>query len=128
LIPLISIGFLFIIGFVASTASETTDFPLEVLRMLRTPLGRLRVIGLTEGISYLVLLLIAMPLKYYAGLPAAVTIVGALHGLFFVLYLLAVAHVTYVRRWSFGRVLGALVASLVPFGNFVLDMRLRREM
>ena len=95
--------------------------------MLKTPIGRLRAIGFLEGLSFLILLGIAMPLKYMAGFPQPVTVVGALHGLFFVLYLFAVAHVTFVHRWSILRVLGALVASVLPFGTFVLDVKLRKE-
>ncbi|NGQ93838.1 DUF3817 domain-containing protein [Brevibacillus sp. SYP-B805] len=95
--------------------------------MLKTPLGRLRAAGLMEGISYLALLGIAMPLKYWADLPGAVKIVGSLHGLFFILYLFALAHVTIALRWSIVRVLGAFVASLIPFGTLILDARLRRE-
>ncbi|ERI07845.1 DUF3817 domain-containing protein [Aneurinibacillus aneurinilyticus] len=95
--------------------------------MLKTPLGRFRLIALVEGISFLLLLGIAMPLKYFADFPAAVSVAGALHGLLFVLYIAAVAHVTFALRWSFVRVIGALVASIVPFGNFVLDSRLRQE-
>lgn len=95
--------------------------------MKNTPLGRFRVIGIIEGISYLVLLGIAMPLKYFLDMPSAVKIAGSLHGLFFVLYILALAHVTFKNRWSILRVIGAFIASLLPFGNFVLDARLRNE-
>ena len=95
--------------------------------MMNTPLGRFRVIGILEGISYLVLLGIAMPLKYFLDVPAAVKIVGALHGLLFVLYILALAHVTLKNRWSIIRVIGAFIASLLPFGNFVLDAKLKKE-
>ena len=94
---------------------------------MRTPVGRLRAIALVEGVSYLLLLGIAMPLKYFAGFPEAVKVVGWAHGLLFVLYLMAVAEVTVARRWRFVRILGAFVAALVPFGTFVLDARLRRE-
>lgn len=95
--------------------------------MLRTPIGRLRVIAFIEGLSFLVLLCVAMPLKYFAGLPAAVKTVGWIHGLLFVLYLIAVAEVTINRRWSFAQIFSAIVASLIPFGTFALDARLRRE-
>ncbi|GED68423.1 membrane protein [Brevibacillus reuszeri] len=95
--------------------------------MMNTPLGRFRVIGILEGISYLVLLGIAMPLKYFLDVPAAVKIAGSLHGVLFVLYILALAHVTLKNRWSIIRVIGAFIASLLPFGNFVLDARLRKE-
>ncbi len=94
---------------------------------MRTPVGRLRAIALVEGVSYLLLLGIAMPLKYFAGFPEAVKVVGWAHGLLFVLYLMAVAEVTVARRWRFVRILGAFVAALVPFGTFVLDARLRRK-
>jgi integral membrane protein len=95
--------------------------------LLRTPIGRLRVIAFIEGISFLLLLGVAMPLKYFAGIPEAVKTAGWIHGVLFMLYLFAVAEVTVRQRWSFALACGALVASLVPFGTFVLDARLRRE-
>lgn len=95
--------------------------------MLRTPVGRFRAIALVEGVSYLLLLGVAMPLKYFAGFPGAVVAVGWVHGMLFVLYLVALAEVSFKRRWRLVRILGAFVASLVPFGTFVLDARLRRE-
>ncbi|MOA22053.1 hypothetical protein D3C78_1425830 [compost metagenome] len=95
--------------------------------MLKTAIGRLRFIGIFEGISFLVLLLIAMPLKYWADIPMAVTIVGALHGLLFVLYLLAVLNVWITNRWSFLKVVLAVIASFLPFGPFVLDKKLLRD-
>ncbi|MGE5705064.1 MAG: DUF3817 domain-containing protein [Clostridia bacterium] len=87
----------------------------------------MRLIALVEGLSYLFLLIIAMPLKYFAGLPKVVTVAGMLHGVLFVLYLLAVANVTFAKRWSIGKVLFALVVSIIPFGNFALDKRLVKE-
>lgn len=95
--------------------------------MLRTPIQRLRTTGLLEGTSFLVLLGIAMPLKYLAGEPAAVRVVGWVHGVLFILFVAAVAEVTLARGWRWQRVLGALIAAVVPFGTFVLDARLRRE-
>jgi integral membrane protein len=95
--------------------------------MLKTAIGRLRAIGLAEGISFLVLLGIAMPLKYAAGMPMAVRVVGSIHGGLFVLFVAALLHVAYAHRWPLSRVAGAFIASLVPFGTFVLDARLRRE-
>ncbi|MBP3963036.1 DUF3817 domain-containing protein [Paenibacillus lignilyticus] len=92
-----------------------------------TTMGRLRIITLLEGLSYIILLCIAMPLKYAADLPEAVMVVGSLHGLFFVLYLLAVAHVTFAHRWSIGKVLFALGAAFLPLGNFLLDRQLLRK-
>lgn len=95
--------------------------------MLRTPIGRLRVIAFIEGVSYIVLLGIAMPLKYFAGIPEAVKTVGWAHGILFMLYLLSVAEVYVKRCWSFMQGGWALVAAFVPFGTFFLDAKLRRE-
>ncbi len=95
--------------------------------MLKTPIGRLRAVGLLEGASFLVLLFIAMPLKYMAGMPMAVKLVGWAHGVLFMLYLLVLGQAARTLRWSALRVGAAFLASLVPFGPFVLDVRLRRE-
>jgi integral membrane protein len=95
--------------------------------MLNSPLRRLRFIGFWEGISYLVLLLVAMPLKYFAGWPEAVRIVGSVHGGLFILFVLSVAEVT-IRRpwWSPLFWLAAALAALVPCGTFVFDGWLAR--
>ncbi|SEU08111.1 DUF3817 domain-containing protein [Stigmatella erecta] len=95
--------------------------------MLMTPLGRFRAVALAEGLSFIVLLFIAMPLKYLAGMPLAVKVTGMLHGVLFVLYLLLLVEVGLTYRWPLFRWVGALGASLVPFGVFVLDARLRQE-
>lgn len=95
--------------------------------MLSTPLGRVRLIGLLEGTSFLLLLGIAMPLKYGAGMPQAVQVVGWAHGVLFVLYLLAIGSAMRRYRWPITRGLVLVLASLVPFGPFLIDGRLKRE-
>jgi len=95
--------------------------------MLQTAIGRLRVISMLEGISFLVLLGVAMPLKYAAGLPEAVRIVGWAHGVFFVLFILALGDAQAAGRWPLSRSLGAFIAAVVPFGAFVLERKLRAE-
>lgn len=95
--------------------------------MLKTPLERFRAVALVEGLSFIVLLFIAMPLKYMAGMPLAVKVVGMAHGILFVLYLPALLEVAVAHRWSALRVVAAFAASLIPFGTFVLEARLRRE-
>jgi integral membrane protein len=94
--------------------------------VFRTPLARLRAIGLLEGLSFVVLLGIAMPLKYLAGMPEMVRVVGMAHGVLFLLFVAAIAQVAVERRWPLGRVALALASSVVPFGPFVLDARLLR--
>lgn len=85
-----------------------------------------RVIGLIGGTTLLVLLFIAMPLKYLANIPEAVTYVGSLHGVLFVLYILAVIFTTFVVKWSILWFLGTLIATFIPFGNYILDIYLTR--
>jgi integral membrane protein len=93
----------------------------------KVTLHRFRIIAVLEGISFLVLLFVAMPLKYLAAQPGPVKYVGWAHGVLFVLFCVALLQVWYVRRWSFLQVAGAFMASLLPFGTFVLDRRVRRE-
>jgi integral membrane protein len=90
-------------------------------------LNRLRIVGLLEGVSFLVLLGIAMPLKYLAGMPQMVRVVGWVHGMLFVAFLVVVVQVARQAGWTYDRVAGAISAALLPFGTFVLDRRLRRD-
>jgi integral membrane protein len=98
-----------------------------MLALLSSTLGRLRIVGFLEGLSFLVLLGIAMPLKYLAGQPDAVRMVGMAHGLLFVLYVLLVIMTAIERSWSFKKTVLAFLASLVPFGPFYADKKLFRE-
>lgn len=93
--------------------------------MLKTPLGRLRVIGIVETISFLMLLIIAMPLKYFADIPEPVTIVGMAHGVLFALYLLAIVNALAARKLSWLMSLLAVIAAFIPFGPFLLDRKIR---
>jgi integral membrane protein len=86
-----------------------------------------RIISLAEGISLLTLLFIAMPLKYFMGMPETVRIVGSIHGGLFILYVVGLVIIHFTQRWSFLFSLGALVASFIPFGTFVLDKQLRKK-
>ena len=95
--------------------------------MWKTSIGRLRVVALMEGASYLVLLGIAMPLKYLAGYPAAVSMVGQVHGLLFLLYLVVLFQAAIEREWRMSRVGVAVVAAMLPIGAFIFDARLRED-
>jgi integral membrane protein len=95
--------------------------------MLNDSVGRLRLAGALEGASFLLLLGIAMPLKYLAGQPEMVRVVGSAHGFLFLLYLATLLHAALERRWSAGRVLGGVAAAVLPFGPFLFDAHLRRD-
>lgn len=95
--------------------------------LLSTTLGRLRLVAFLEGISYLILLFVAMPLKYYWGQPTYVRSFGAVHGLLFILYILFVFLCKIEYRWD-GKKLGLLfLLSIVPFGNFYADIKYLRD-
>jgi integral membrane protein len=94
---------------------------------LKTSIGRLRVIGFWEGVSFLVLLVIAMPLKYVWGEPGAVRVVGMAHGVLFMLYVWSAIQAALEHDWSWKRTGLVLLASLLPAGPFVVDAKLLRE-
>jgi integral membrane protein len=87
----------------------------------------LRYTGIAEGISFLILLLIAMPLKYFLGFPLAVKYTGWVHGALFVLYVGLAYYVKEVRAWPFKRFLLAFLAAWLPLGTFVFDRELKKE-
>jgi integral membrane protein len=95
--------------------------------MLDHPIGRLRAVGMMEGVSFLLLLGVAMPLKYIWGYPMAVKLVGWAHGFLFVSFCLALAQAMRHARWPLTRSLGLFIAALMPFGPFVVDSGLRAE-
>lgn len=96
--------------------------------MLATALSRLRLVGFLEGVSYLLLLGVAMPLKYLAHEPLAVRSVGMAHGILFMLYLLALVPVALDHRWSWKTVALGVLASVLPAGPFVFDAKVLRSL
>lgn len=84
----------------------------------------LRSVALVEGVSFLLLLGIAMPLKYLAGMPGPVKVVGWAHGVLFVVLVAALAHAVVARGWTMGRAAVVFVSALLPFGPFVVDRRM----
>lgn len=90
--------------------------------------ANLRLVGIAEGVSFLLLLGVGMPLKYFAGLPLAVRIMGSLHGLLFVLFMITLSQASSKRDWAPQTSLAFLVASVLPFGFLMVDGRLKREM
>ena len=85
----------------------------------------LRIIGNIEGVSYLILLFIAMPLKYAYHMPMAVKITGMVHGLLFVAYCLLLAVCMKKFSWKLGFGINLFIATLIPFGTFVTDRKLK---
>lgn len=92
---------------------------------MKNPVFFLRTITLLEAISFLILLFIAMPLKYVWGMPLAVKIAGMSHGVLFVLFCIALYRVLMHTGWPFKRAAFVFLASVVPFMPFVIDRRMR---
>jgi integral membrane protein len=84
-------------------------------------------VSLAEGTSFLVLLLIAMPLKYFANLPQAVMVVGMLHGLLFIAYVILALLVRNELSWSFRRLSWVIVLSVLPAGAFFAERSTKVE-
>jgi len=90
-------------------------------------LYRFRMIGIAEGISFLVLLLIAMPLKYFYNTPEAVKVCGWMHGVLFVAFLWFAFEVMGNLKKGFGWFLKAFAAAIIPTGTFIFDRQLKKE-
>jgi integral membrane protein len=86
-----------------------------------------RKIAFAEGISFLVLLFIAMPLKYLAGFPIMVTIAGSIHGILFVAFMVLAWEVRSENRFGWAWYGKAFLASILPFGTFVMDRQWKKE-
>ena len=86
-----------------------------------------RKIAVAEGISYILLIFIAMPLKYWAHIPEAVKYTGWAHGLLFVLYI-AFFVMTWIEvKWPIGKAALIVFASLLPFAPFWVDKKLKED-
>ena len=89
------------------------------------PIGRLRLIGMIEGLSFLVLLFFAMPQKYIYGDPSWVKVTGQAHGLLWVLFCFALVDAKSSCNWTIKQALVPFIASMLPFGPFVVDRKLK---
>ncbi len=97
-----------------------------VNKLLKTALGRLRIVAFMEGCSFL-LLGLTMILKYKFSLPQPNYIVGLAHGILFILYIVLLLQVSFLNRWSIFKTFMAFLASLIPFGTFYADKVLFRK-
>lgn len=106
--------------------ATATLFKIIQSPLLGSLLGRLRIVGFLEGLSFLLLLGVAMPLKYLVGMPQLVRVLGMAHGLLFVGYVALVIVASLKFTWSFQKTLVALALALLPFGTFWGDKNLFR--
>ena len=82
-----------------------------------------RIISYLEGISYILLLFIAVPIKYYGNDPSFVKLLGMPHGLLFVAYVILSLVSSKKYRWNSKKTLVVLISSVIPFGTFYVDYK-----
>ena len=97
------------------------------LSSLASTVGRVRIVGFFEGLSFLLLLGVAMPLKYIAGEPAMVKHLGMAHGVLFIGYWVTVVQAWAERGWAFKRGIWYLASAVIPAGPFIVDRELKKE-
>jgi integral membrane protein len=96
-----------------------------MMHLLKTNIGRLRIIGYLEGISLLVLIFIAVPMKYYFSNPSLSKIIGPIHGAIFLLFLFNALSVGVEQNWKFKTTTWKIiVACFIPFGTFYIDAKI----
>jgi len=96
------------------------------MNLIKTQLGRLRILAFVEGASFLVILFITMPLKYMLDIPEPNKVIGMLHGVLFIAYVYAVVHITVDEKWNMKKMSLSLLAAIIPFGTFWADKKLFR--
>jgi integral membrane protein len=94
-------------------------------KWITTAVGRLRATGFAEALSWLLLLLVAMPLKYIWHNPLPVKYVGWIHGLLFIAYVVQLLSFSADRRWPFSKTALGMLAAFLPFGTLIFDKKIR---
>jgi integral membrane protein len=99
-----------------------------MMKLLTTKIGRLRVLAFLEGVSLLVLVGIAVPLKYGFHRPELAAIMGRVHGLLFLLFVINTISVGIEYGWKFrATTWKVLLACVIPFGTFYIDRKILRN-
>ncbi|MGW6197571.1 DUF3817 domain-containing protein [Kribbella sp. NPDC055110] len=112
-----------------SSADPATSAGAQPLTpAVRGALTRYRVIAYVVGVMLLVLLFVAMPLKYLGDNPSAMNVVGPLHGFLYVVYLLGTFDLFRRVRWSLPRLLLMAIAGTIPFLSFYAERKTTHEL
>lgn len=100
-----------------------------MLHLFKTNTGRLRIIGFFEGISLLILVFIAVPMKYIWDNPSLSKALGPVHGALFLLFVFNTLSVGVAQQWKFrSTTWKVLLACIVPFGTFYIDHKILRRL
>jgi len=92
--------------------------------LFKSHIGRLRIIAFMEGCSLLALVFIAMPVKYLLGIPEATQAIGLIHGILFIIFIVATLSISILYKWNVSRVLVVMASSVLPFGTFYVDKKI----
>ncbi|WP_238857988.1 DUF3817 domain-containing protein [Poritiphilus flavus] len=93
--------------------------------MFKTNVGRLRILGFFEGISLIILIFVATPMKYCFANPGWTKLIGPVHGALFLLYAINALSVSVERNWKFWTTTWKVImASFIPFGTFYIDKKI----
>jgi integral membrane protein len=91
-------------------------------KYFNTSVGRLRLLGLLEGLSLIILVFIAVPVKYLGQNPGLVKAIGPIHGVLFLLFVINAISVSISEKWKFSETTWkVLISCLIPFGTFYVD-------
>jgi integral membrane protein len=112
----------------AGAGSSAATPSTTVTPAVRAALKRYRVIAYVVGVMLLVLVFVAMPLKYLGDDPSAVDVVGPLHGFLYVIYLLGAFDLARRVRWSLGRMVMVALAGTIPFLSFYAERKVSHEL
>lgn len=100
-----------------------------MFQLIQSKIGRLRLIGFLEGISLLILLFVAMPLKYIYRIPEWSKAMGTVHGALFLLFIFNTLSVGVEYRWKFRETTWkVLLACIIPLGTFYIDQKILSKM
>ncbi len=94
------------------------------MHLFKTKIGLLRILGFLEGVSLLILVFVAVPMKYYYGNHSLSKTLGPVHGALFLLFLLVALLVGLQQKWTYKTGLLVFVACFIPFGTFYLDSKI----
>jgi integral membrane protein len=101
---------------------------MDMTKFFTTLIGLLRLFGFLEGTSFLLLIFIAMPLKYIWQDPSWVKVIGGAHGGLFLIFVFFTIVVAIKQKWKHTETTWkVLLASLVPFGTFYVDRKILRK-
>ncbi|TQS44466.1 DUF3817 domain-containing protein [Cryptosporangium phraense] len=94
---------------------------------VKSALTRYRIAAYVVGTGLLVLVLVAMPLKYFADNPTLTETIGPLHGFLYMVYLVVVLDLSVRLRWPVLKIVGVMLAGTIPFVSFIIERRIHRQ-